>query len=378
MTEPKPRGRWKWILVAVVILGGVIVFLDELEDTADITEAAKPPSFPLVSVIKVESSTHSGTVHSFAEIKPRWSATLSAAVSGRIIDVSDQSLAGEQVSKGDPLIRIEDSNFRFNLAQAQQRLSEAELALVQAKNKTEVARKQIARGKAIEATDLALHLPQMRIAEHAVDASIVQVEAAREQLRATVITAPFSGYITDRQVSPGQTVTAGQALLSLVDDQRFDLEVSLGDADWMLLSKPWDAQSAKLFSQSGQFLGTARIRRGGGFLDAQTRQRKLFLEVVDADPDLIQPGAFVKVELEGREIDRTLRLPETTLTREGDIWHVDPDNRLRRFKADISYREDAHVVVRVPEAKTTLDIVRNPLGSFLPGLQVSPRQVEGQ
>ncbi|GAA6193676.1 efflux RND transporter periplasmic adaptor subunit [Phaeobacter sp. NW0010-22] len=378
MTDPKPRGRWKWLLTAIVILGGVLVFLDELEDTADIAEAVKPPTLPLVSVISAQSSSHAGKVHGFAEIKPRWSATLSAAVSGRIIEVSDHSLAGEQVKQGDSLIRIEDSNFRFNLAQAQQRLSEAELALVQAKNKSEVARKQIARGKTIEATDLALHLPQMRIAEHALAASKVQVEAAREQLRSTVITAPFSGFVTKRDVSPGQTVTAGQALLSLVDDQRFDLEVSLGDADWMLLSKPWDRHTAKLFSQTDQFLGTARIRRGGGFLDAQTRQRKLFLEVVEAKPGLIQPGAFVKVELIGREIEQTLRLPESTLTREGDIWYVDPENRLRRFKADISYREGAHVVVRAPETSTTLDVVRNPLGSFLPGLQVSPRKVEDQ
>ena len=135
--------------------------------------------------------------------------------------------------------------------------------------------------------------------------------------------------------------------------------------------------TARLFHRDGRPLGTATIRQGGGFLDPQTRQMRVFLAVSDPAEGVLA-GDFLRVVLDGRRIANTLTLPETALTRAGYIWLVDADDLLTRLSPEILFRSEGRITISAPQdLPAPWRVVRTPLASFLPGQRVTPQRVEG-
>jgi len=366
----KPRARWLWILLSLFILFCVVYVLSYTEDTIDIEEVTTTPSLQLVSVIPVPTGPQTVEVSSFAEVLPRWSAELRSAVSGRVTKVHDSALVGELVKANTTLIEIEKSRYLAELASAEQALKEANLALWTAKNANIIARKEYKRNGTKAPNELALKLPQLNIAKSAEKSAEARLLAARRQLNDTKITAPFSGFVTERFVSPGQTVNIGDPLVKLVDDTSFELEVELGQKDWRLLKKPLDGQISRILDQEGKLIAMADIRRGGGFLDESTRQYKVFLAMDQPSDGKILSGDFVRVLLPGITVPAALEIPASALTQEGYVWYLDKDDRLQRIEPDVLFHRQGRVVVRAPDGIDSLRVAVTPLVSFLPGQQV--------
>lgn len=370
-----PVRRWLWIGLSLAILAVVIVVVSETEDTADVTVADAPPPAPVVTVHDVAPSKAVATVSAFAELRPRWDAQIRAAVSGRITEVRDAALAGERVAAGTPLFSIERTQYRSAVAAAELSLEEARLSLWRAENAVALARREFERTGAEPPNDLALRLPELRIAERTVTSAEARLKAARQQLADTEVMAPFSGFVTERMASLGQTVSAGEALVHLSDDRDYELTVELSEADWALLDHPIAGKKAKLFHRDGTPLGQARIRQGGGFLDPQTRQRRLFFDVSDPG-ETILAGDFVQVVLGGRMMSNTLTVPESALTRAGHLWMVDADDLLVRIEPDILFRSGGNLTIAAPGDGRPQRVAVTPLASFLPGQRVAPQPAE--
>ena len=374
--EDAPRKRWVWIVLAFVVLGGVALFLATAEDTVDVEQAKAPPPAQLVSVETVPVGPATVEVSSFAEIRPRWSAELRAAVSGRVTDVLDSALAGERVEAGTTLITIENSRYVAELAAAELALKEARLALWKAKNATYVARKEYEASGTTPPNDLALRLPQLDIARSSVASAEARVSAAKRQLDDAIVTAPFSGFVTERFVSPGQTLNTGERLVKLVDNATFELTVELGRNDWALLKRPLAGLTAQVLNQGGEVIAQADIRRGGGFLDETTRQYKVFLEVTGPGSKRVLSGDFVRVMLPGITVPAALSIPASALTQEGYVWHLDGQDRLQRVTPRVLFRRRGRIVIEAPEGAGAWRIATTPLVSFLPGQKVRAEKVE--
>jgi RND family efflux transporter MFP subunit len=277
------------------------------------------------------------------------------------------------VDKDTTLVSIEPSHYVAELSSAQLSLKQSELDLLIAQKNTSVARAQFKTSAAKPPNDLALHLPQLRLAKSAVESSRARVAATQKELENTQVTAPFSGYVVERFVSPGQSVNAGDPLVDLVDDRRFELIVELSRADWLLLRQPLVGLKAQVLNQQGSQITQARIRQGGGFLDATTRQYRVFLEIGDPDEAQVLSGDFVEVLLPGITVPAALNVAESSLTQEGHIWYLDEQDRLQRHSPEILFRRQDRVVIRSPEGSNNWRIAIHPLVSFLPGQQVDPR-----
>lgn len=375
-TTARPKRRRRWIILSVMALIAAIMLVWEAEDTADVTRADTPPPLPVVTVLTVMPAEAVATVTAFSELRPRWDAEIRAAVSGRITQVHDAALAGERVDAGTPLFSIEGTRYETAVAAAELALEEASLEVWRAQNAVTLARAAFARAGTEAPNDLALKLPQLRIAERIVISAKVQLKAARQQLSDTDVLAPFSGYVTKRMASLGQTVSVGEPLVHLSDDSRFELIVELNQADWALLDHPIAGSFAQLSHRDGTPLGRARVRRGGGFLDPKTRQRRVFLDVVDPG-DTILAGDFVRVAFEGRAIGQTLTVPESALSRAGYVWRVDADDLLERVEPSTLFRSNGQLVLAAPEGSGPWRVAVTPLASFLPGRRVAPHGIEG-
>lgn len=376
MVPQKTRLRWLWIALSVMGLGVVLYGLGYLEDTADVTRTETPQPLPLVSAKNIKTTSQQMLIRSVAEVRPRWSAELTASVAGRITRVFESALAGEPVEAGAQLIEIESSQYVAELAAAEQANKEAELALWQARNATLLAREDFERNNRKPPNDLALKLPQLGVAESAIISAKARVDAARRRLEDTIVVAPFAAFVTDRFVSPGQSVSPGDRLVKLVDRSSFELVAEIGRDDWALLRRPLEGQPARLLDQDGKEIAKATVRRGGGFLDDKSRQYRVFLETDKNGANTLLTGDFVNVLLEGISIDRALDVPSSALTQDGFVWTVDDADELQRFEPEVLFRRHDRVIVRAPEGTTNWRVAITPLVSFLPGRKIEPRPTE--
>ena len=123
--QTKPARRWLWLLIAIGVLVGVLLFLSDAEDSVDVQRVTAPPPLQPVSVEVRPVGAETVEIRSFAEVRPRWSAELRSAVSGRVLDVMDEALVGERVEAGTTLITIEASRYVAELNAAELALEEA-------------------------------------------------------------------------------------------------------------------------------------------------------------------------------------------------------------------------------------------------------------
>jgi RND family efflux transporter MFP subunit len=357
------------------------LFLGAAEDTIDVAEITGPEPLKLVSVELVSSGPEGVEVNAFAEVRPRWSAELRAAVSGRVSEVFETAFAGARVEAGTTLLSIEASRYAADLAAAELGLEEAKLALWQARNVTTVARRSFQRSGTNPPNDLALKLPQLAIAQNSVKTAEARVAAAQRQLEDATVTAPFSAFVTKRFVSPGQTVNVGDQLVMLVDSSMYQLEVGLGRDDWDLLDTSLSGLSAAVLNQNGDQIAQANIRDTGGFLDEQTRQYRVFLEIDALHAPQVLSGDFVQVVLPGITVSDALNVPASAITQEGYVWYVDHENHLQRLEPEILFRRHDRVVIRNLRSENPLSntwrIAVTPLIAFLPGQVVRAQEVGG-
>ena len=157
-------------------------------------------------------------------LQPETEATLRAEISGSVVQtLIDQ---GQRVNKGQLLIRIDDSAIRDVALSARS-------AVVTAQNNLDIAQRDAERNEAL--------LKAGAIAERTVEQSRAQVTGARAQLASaqaqlasaqkqlenTRILAPFDGIVSARQVSAGDVVSPGTALITVVDPRTMRLEASV-------------------------------------------------------------------------------------------------------------------------------------------------------
>lgn len=365
-----------WIVLALVALVGVVLYLETLEDVAEVTETGAEVALRPVTVVDARIGNHAGTISVFAEIVPRWQVDLRSRVAGIVKDISPLALGGSRVPGDTVLLTLEEAPFLASVEEARHTLKNAEFGLRQKENKRDIALKDWRAVNPDEVPpEMAIHLPEVRVAEQSVAAAEARVGAAEFDLRSTTIRAPFNAIVTKRRVSPGQSVNEGDVLFSLLDDSQLDIRVSLSPNEWRLLAANWEDGRADLFDDAGSHIGTAKVKRGGGFLERQSRRYQLFLEVDRSAETLALPGQFVRVALKGQQVENTLRIPESALTQNGFVWIVDPADRLQRYEASALFRNSGDVVVKAPDdasAGDVLRIVRLPMSAYLPGQVVAP------
>ncbi|MDA4844922.1 efflux RND transporter periplasmic adaptor subunit [Hoeflea poritis] len=368
--RPSTLQRWVWILVSIVVFSTVVVFLMSAEDTVDVEQVTTAPPLQQVSVEIRPMSEETAEITAFAEVRPRWSAQLRAAVSGRVRDVTQSALVGERVESGTTLVTIEDSRYVAELSAAELALKQSQLELRRAQNANTLAVKEHERNKVTPPNDLALRLPQLEIAKSAVSSAEARLAAASQQLDDATVDAPFSGFVTERFVSPGQTVNIGDPLVKLVDDRTFELTVEVSARDWALLRQPLAGMPADVRDQNGRTIAQATVRKAGGFLDETTRQYKVFLEIDEPEEGTVLSGDFVQVVLPGVTLPSVLNIAASALTKEGDVWFLDESDRLQRMKPRVLFRRGNRIIVETDTDADNWRVATTPLVSFLPGQKV--------
>ncbi|CAN7572107.1 efflux RND transporter periplasmic adaptor subunit [Phenylobacterium sp. LjRoot219] len=134
-------------------------------------------------------------------------------VSGQITRIAFRE--GVEVAKGQFLFEIDPRPFRAALAQAQANAAKAAATLANAR--TELTRaSELLQVRAVSREEYEQKLATQRSAEADLEAARAAVQASALDLEFTSVRAPIAGRVSDKRVSIGDYVTAGQTLLTRV------------------------------------------------------------------------------------------------------------------------------------------------------------------
>ena len=365
------------LAVAAGLLVASFLMLEQWGETTRVAEeretSVRPPP---VTIIEVAVGHHRAQVSTLAELEPRYKTDIKALVRGQIVELNRAMLAGARVNTGDVLLRIDPASYLTAVADAENRRRQAEVGLLAAQREATLAKKDRERADSPPPdSPLALYRPQIEAAKAELHAAQAAFHEANTQLALTEIVAPYDGVIVSRAANPGEAIETGQHLATIMSAGVLDVAARLDERQWRLLPENWRGSKATLIDVVSGEIAPARVSRDAGFIDRQTRQRTLYLTASpsEADSDWLLPGRFVQIVLSGRVFENTLAIPESAWSRDGYIWHVDDDNRLRRTRVDPLFVHLGNVYVPAPgENIRSLRVALTPLASFLPGALVTP------
>ncbi len=200
-----------------------------------------------VEVAKIEPLDIVETVAATGKIQPEVEVMLSSEVSGEIIELPIKE--GQQVEKGDLLVKINPDLIQSALSQSQAGLQNARSQLAQAEASLKNAELNYNRNKSLfdkgviskseweaSVADYEMAQANRQAAYYNVQSAAANVKQTRDNLSRTSIYAPMSGTISKLSVELGERVVgtaqmAGTEILRVANLSNMEVEVDVNEND---------------------------------------------------------------------------------------------------------------------------------------------------
>jgi membrane fusion protein (multidrug efflux system) len=294
------------------------------------TAAAAPKAAPpgvVVEAVPVSMVKLPQALAAVGSLRSDETVILRPEVAGRVAQINFKE--GERVTKGQVLVKLDDSVQQADLDKARANLT---LSRTKHERAVDLRNKGFLSSQAQEEAENNLKVAQA-------DAELMQARAAKTALRA-----PFSGTIGLRLVSLGDYVKEGQDLVNLesLDPLKVDFRVpetalSLVK-DHQTLQITLDALPDRAFD--------GRVVAINPLIDANGRSIVIRAQVPNKDGTL-RPGMFARVRLFTSGMKDTMVIPEEALFPLGEDKYVYKvvDGKAVRQKIEIGARRDGRVEV---------------------------------
>ena len=339
---------------------------------APVAEAKLPVLIVPEDLVKISAGRiASGPIIS-GSLQAKKQADLRAEVSAIVLQVLKDN--GDQVKKGDLLVRLDDTTFRqaYNSAQeaeraAQQNFDQAERQFNRLKT---LSNSGAVSTQAKEDAELRRNTAQSDLA--AAHARLAQ-EAL--QLARTEVRAPFAGIVSNREASNGDTAQVGKALLKVIDPSSIYF-AGFVSSDQAMNIKVGQTVSFHINGYREQ-LFEGQIERVNPVADPNTRQVGIQV-ALKADQHLTL-GTFAEGSVQTNAAE-SLTVPEASLVQQGDhtfVWRVQ-QGQLKKIEIKTGARDvktgDYAIVSGLGQGDT---IIRHPRGGLVDGAAVKMEKMGG-
>lgn len=232
---------------------------------------------------------------------------------------------GDHVEEGDPLVRIRDTEYRELYEQAVSGLEIARAQTRQAEANLEQLRTQLGRTEQMVERNVESQSSlddirsQVAVAEANLDLRQAQQEQARsqmeereEQLERTVVRAPISGRVGQRNAERGQQVTSSTQLFIIGDLSRVRVQVPLTER---MLGYIDEGTPVNIYSENWpDTVLESEIDRISPFINSNTLRTQAYVELDNSD-GLMRSGMFVNVDVLYGASDDAVLIPNSALYR---------------------------------------------------------------
>lgn len=229
---------------------------------------------------------------------------------------------GDYVEEGAPLVRLQDDTYRERVRQA-----EASLRIARAESKSAEADLQELRSQLKRTEQLAeqefqsqQQLESLRARVQSAEADYERTQAQVDQaaatlderqadLRRTVVRAPISGYVGQRNVEVGQQVDSNTRLFMMGDLTNVRVQVQVTDR---MFGRVQTGQTARIHVPAHDTVITASVTRMSPFLDDASYSAQAEIDVSNED-GVLNPGMFVEVDVAYGESQQATLVPMSAL-----------------------------------------------------------------
>lgn len=202
---------------------------------------------------------------------------------------------GDYVSKGQVLARVDDAYAKFTLENAK---------INYGKYKEDVQRYQTLReGDAVSET-------QLRDIKVSYENAKIQLEQAQRQLEDTYIRAPFSGYITSREVDLGKFVNVSTPIAGIADISGLKVVVSVPESNVYELKKGQTVAVNTSIYAGVTFTGkVAHISPQGD----NSHSHPVEITLPNSKENPLKSGTYVNISVEMEEAQPMLFIPRDAI-----------------------------------------------------------------
>ena len=233
---------------------------------------------------------------------------------------------GDRVNRGDPLVKLRDTDYRERLRQAeanlriniaQRRQAQAALGEIESQLRREriLASRDLSSEMEIEQLEARLESAEasLELAEAQVEQAMSSVEEQREALAQTIITAPVTGTVGQRNAERGMQANTNTRLFTVGDLSRSKITVNLTER---MLGYVQTGDRVRIFSENlPDTVLNSQISRISPFLGAGNFSTEAEIDI-DNEGNLLLPGMFVTVDILYGESEQTTIIPLSAIFRQ--------------------------------------------------------------
>lgn len=321
-TFARLRRRWFWRITPILAAVCVLVLLANQWPSAPVAATTAAQAIPRImqlhpsEIVAVQPQRIEDLVKVTGTIHPAREAAIAAQVDGLAETVAVRP--GDHVEAGQLLVEVGTTDLRLQLEQQRSAIRSSRVQLRAAETTLKRTILLFDKGRAAQATlDSAQAEVDQLAAEIATGQS--QVELAEANLQRARVTAPFSGIISTRSIEPGQIVSPGTTMLSIVDLSTVRVEVLVPLRDSARIRA---GQSVRLTVQGApteEFTG--KVDRVNPVAEAGTRSIKVYLTLDNAD-GLLRGGMFVTGSIVVRQDEDVIAVPAAAVQTREDTSYV--------------------------------------------------------
>jgi RND family efflux transporter MFP subunit len=382
----------KRIIMPIAILAGSAVAAYLLVINPTQIEEASPDVQPVtVRVLEAQLESVRLTVESQGKVQAAQMLNLSTPLAGPVTWVSPALELGGFIETGQPLLRIDPSDYETTLARSRASLQQAEA-------EADYAAEDLIRIQGLATQSLASEA-QLQDAERKSAVAAARLSDAQATLNQseldlsrTEITAPFDAIIGSKDVELGQYINRAQNIAVLYGANEVEVRVPLAIRQLGFLDVPLglrgelDDEASPDVLLTGMYGGTqhswrGKLRRVEASIDTQSNSVQTIIKVNQpsmgetnsgkTNQIALPIGLYVQAEITGREADNIIALPRSVIRNNNQVLVVDAENKMYLRDIEILRLEADRVLISggiLPGERICI----SPIQAVYDGMSVQP------
>lgn len=239
--------------------------------------------------------------------------TVSAQTSGRVLKINYD--VDDFVEKGAVLVRLRNTTQQADLDHAKAGLEGAKSRYIEARDEqkrvAELNKKNLLAKSKLDAANATLIATKS-----AVKSAEARLRQAEEQLSNTVIKAPYSGIVIERNIERGEIASPGQALMTGISLEKLRVSVSVPQR---VIAAVRESGMATILFDNGKSLESDDIVFFP-YADPQTNSFRVRIQM-DEHVDGIFPGMYTKVAFTIGQTERLL-VPSSAIAYRSELTGI--------------------------------------------------------
>ena len=294
----------------------------------------------------------------YGRLVPFEKTELYAEVGGMLLSMGKTFREGVKFNKDELLIRIEDDELQLNLrAQRSALLTSITQIMPDIKvDFSESLEQWDNYRKNFDVEKQVSELPKTKssrerdfIALKNISNQYYNIKAQEERLSKYTIYAPFSGELTEANISTGSLIRAGQKIGTLMNTSVYELQTSVALTDLKFI-KTGDVVTLKSQDIDGSWSG--RISRISGSIDTKTQTVKVFIQVSGSN---LRENMFLTGEINANILADVIEVPRKLLVEDDKIFTIVGDTALSLMTVQLSKISEETAMLRgVPNGTVLL------------------------